>query len=70
MTTDCTMISTTSGHRLTHSLLREVVELKRPEGERYAHSMDAAAKVIGERGFARIVGEVAISAAREQADHG
>src|SRR6266404_9807145 len=32
--------------------------------------MEAAAQVVRERGFARIVGEVAISAARNQAEHG
>jgi len=46
------------------------IEMHRPGGERQPHAMEAAAQVIRERGFARIVGEIAISAAQEQADHG
>ena len=46
------------------------VEMHRPDGERYAHSMDAAAQVVRERGFAQIVDEIPKGPARNQADHG
>jgi hypothetical protein len=46
------------------------IEMNYPAGQRQPHPMDAAAQVIRERGFARIVDEVPISAAHNQADHG
>ncbi len=46
------------------------IEMHRPAGERQPHAMEAAAQVIRERGFARIVDEVAIGAARNQAEQG
>ncbi len=44
--------------------------MHRPAGERHPHAIEAAAQVIRQRGFARIVDKVAISGARNQAEHG
>jgi len=46
------------------------IEMHRPAGQRHPHAIEAAAQVIRQRGFARIVDKVAISGARNQAEHG
>ena len=49
---------------------RREIEVNRPAGERETHAMEAATDVVCERGFARIVGKVAIDAACEQSYSG
>jgi hypothetical protein len=45
---------------------RREIEMNRPTREREAHTMKAAAEVVCERGFGRVVDKVAIDAAGKQ----